>query len=681
MQECDYPEPEKEPSFFSRLQGADFPKDSENPLYQPINAYGVVGNCQSALLIAPDGSVDWGCLPDFDSPALFCRLLDAEQGGYFQVAPVDSTIPGVQRYLPQSNVLQTRFSSLTGEMALTDFMPVETLSTLPGAQVERGSSCCLVRRLTCTYGQLAVRMQLKITPQYAAATSNAALVPGHTGGVITGGQQFAGLFIGGTRSIASFSLDIEWEEQDGKPARPIIVARCTLSKGETLFFALGIADSAQAAHQLVEQILPAYDFEAELARTLDCWSTWLARCTYNGPYIEEVHRSALTLKMLTYAPTGAVVAAPTTSLPEALGEGRNWDYRYTWLRDASFTLSALSRLGFTEETHAFAHWLCSLDLPGEEGPQIMYGLRGERDLSEYELPHLSGYCNSSPVRIGNGAARQKQLDIFGELLDCIALSQVFEKGVLSGTCLPAQLWERLHLFVEFVCAHWHETDAGIWEMRSGPQHHVYSRVMCWVALDRGISLAERYELQADLPRWRLIRDQIRLDVLAHGYNSHVQAFTQFYGSCALDASNLFLPLVGFIAADDPRMDATITRIEEKLLDEQHFVYRYRTDDGLSGSEGTFLMCTFWLVDNLALQGRLSAARAIFERILQSTGTLGLFSEEIETTSRRALGNYPQAFSHLALITSALNLQQAEMRLTWAQTPISVSTALTVALEL
>ncbi|HET8843029.1 MAG TPA: glycoside hydrolase family 15 protein, partial [Ktedonobacteraceae bacterium] len=239
----------------------------------------------------------------------------------------------------------------------------------------------------------------------------------------------------------------------------------------------------------------------------------------------------------------------------------------------------------------------------------------------------------------------------------------------------------LHLFVEFVCAHWHETDAGIWEMRSGPQHHVYSRVMCWVALDRGISLAERYELQADLPRWRLIRDQIRLDVLAHGYNSHVQAFTQFYGSCALDASNLFLPLVGFIAADDPRMDATITRIEEKLLDEQHFVYRYRTDDGLSGSEGTFLMCTFWLVDNLALQGRLSAARAIFERILQSTGTLGLFSEEIETTSRRALGNYPQAFSHLALITSALNLQQAEMRLTWAQTPISVSTALTVALEL
>lgn len=659
-----------------------FPKDegildsSQQGAYQPINAYGMIGNCQSAVLVGPDGSIDWGCLPDFDSPALFCRLLDAEQGGYFQISPVDTTIPGVQCYLPESNILQTRFSSLAGEVVLTDFMPVQTLDPLASLSSEKndeGSPHCLIRRLTCSYGRLAVRMQLKVTPHYAAVSSDAVLItPASV--VLSGGQQHAGLFIGKSEHTPPFSLQVHWNEDH---TQPIIMAQGTLSKGDELFFALGVTDCMQAAHRLVEQELPTHDFEAEFIHTLGCWQRWLARCTYSGPYLEAVHRSALTLKMMTYAPTGAIVAAPTTSLPEALGEGRNWDYRYTWLRDASFTLTALSRLGFTEETRAFAHWLCSLSWDESEGPQIMYGIRGERNLPEYELGHLSGYCESSPVRIGNGAARQKQLDIFGEVLDCFYLSQHPGGAEHAFDDLPKSLWERLHAFVEQVCTHWQETDSGIWEVRGDPRHYVYSKVMCWVAVDRGIRLAEQFELQADLPHWRLVRDQIRLDILTHGYNPHIKAFTQSYHSSALDASCLFLPLVGFIAGDDPRMHATVEHIMKDLTDEHEFVYRYHADDGLTGVEGTFLMCTFWLVDNLALQGRLLEARALFERALQCTGKLGLFSEEVDPTNNRALGNYPQAFSHLALIHSALHLQQAEMRLARPRMTVPLVAAITL----
>ncbi len=290
----------------------------------------------------------------------------------------------------------------------------------------------------------------------------------------------------------------------------------------------------------------------------------------------------------------------------------------------------------------------------------MYGIRGERDLSEYELQHLSGYRDSRPVRIGNGAARQKQLDIFGEVLHCIYCIYISQRSEgCASENLPAPVWDMLCRLIEQVCSHWQETDSGIWEVRGGPQHFVYSKVMCWVALDRGVRLAEHFELRADIARWRRIRDQIHLDILTHGYNSSVEAFTQAYGSCALDASSLFLPLVGFIRADDPRMVSTAESILKQLTDEHDFVYRYRSDDGLAGEEGTFLMCTFWMADNLTLQGRLPEARALLERALGCAGKLGLFSEEVDTTNKRALGNYPQAFSHLALIHSALNIQQAE----------------------
>jgi alpha,alpha-trehalase len=628
-------------------------------MYQPINAYGVIGDCRSVSLVAPDGAVDWSCLPDFDSPAIFCRLLDAERGGYFQIAPTENTIPGQQRYLPGSNVLQTRFTSIAGEIVLTDFMPVETLSALSPQTTDttpqEGTRYNLVRIVECTRGAMAVTMTLKATPHYAATTSSVSLVADHTGAVISGGEQHLGLSIGGAQS--SFALSVEQETM-----HPIVTAQATLQRGERLVFAIGMASSAEAARMLAEQPAQMCEFEDLLAHTLECWRAWAARNTYQGAYAAEVQRSALVLKMMTYAPTGAIVAAPTTSLPEELGGVRNWDYRYTWLRDATFTLYALSTLGYSEETRAFTHWLQRLSCTNGEDLQIMYGIRGERNLTEQELPHLSGYCDSRPVRIGNEAAQQKQLDIFGEVLDCMHTYRRQGGFEQCGETLDGPLWEMMHALVEHVCAHWQEPDSGIWEVRGGPRHFVYSKVMCWVALDRGIRAAQQLHLEADLPRWCIVRDQIRADILAHGYNTTLGAFTQYYDDTALDAANLLLPLVGFIPPDDPRMRSTVERIMEQLTDENGFVYRYLACDGLAGHEGTFTICTFWLVDNLAMQGRAMEARALFERLLTHAGRLGLFSEEIDARDHVAMGNYPQAFTHIALINSAINLQKAERRL-------------------
>jgi len=634
--------------------------------YQPIDFYGVIGDCHSAVLVAPNGSVDWGCLPDFDSPAIFCRLLDAERGGFFQIAPTDTTIAGSQRYLRGSNVLQTKFSSDAGEIVLTDFMPVETLSAWQFRELnnntwtrEDGSCHSLVRIVECTQGEMSITMRLKVSPNYASSPSEVALIPNGMGAVISGGQQHIGLGVVGTYRVPSFSMFVS---QEAEEMHPSVIAKATLQEGERLLFAIGVGRNTKAARRLAEHELHQRNFDWELAHTLHCWRTWLEGSTYRGPYEEWVKRSALVLKMMTYAPTGAIVAAPTTSLPEDLGGVRNWDYRYTWLRDATFTLYALNVLGFTEEAHAFTHWLQGLSYSNGEDLQIMYGIRGERDLAEHELSHLSGYCNSQPVRIGNGAANQKQLDVFGEVLDCIHLYRRQGGFERYGEKLDGALWAMMRLLVEHVCIHWQEPDSGIWEVREDLRHFVYSKAMCWVALDRGIRAAEQLHLEADLPRWRRVRDQIRTDILTYGYNTQVGAFTQSYDSTALDASNLLLPLVGFIPPDDPRMRSTVDRIMERLTDKHGFVYRYHSDDGLPGHEGTFTICTFWLVDNLAMQGRVGEARSLFERLLSYAGHLGLFSEEIGSNGVKALGNYPQAFTHIALINSAHNLKKAEMRL-------------------
>jgi alpha,alpha-trehalase len=633
--------------------------------YEPINAYGVIGDCHSVVLVAPDGSVDWGCLPDFDSPAIFCRLLDGQQGGYFQIAPSDGTIPGSQRYLRGSNVLQTRFASTLGEVVLTDFMPVETLSAWQFREMnnntwtrEDGSCHCLVRIVECTHGELPITVRLKVTPNYAGAASEAYLVPG-IGAVVNGGDQHVGLAIVGGSLLPTYNMSIEQEPDE---AHPTVVIQATLREGERLLFAMGVGRSALAAHRLVETELHLRNFDAELAQTLHCWRKWLQNGNYTGRYSQLVERSALVLKMMTYAPTGAIVAAPTTSLPEEIGGERNWDYRFTWLRDASFTLYAFSVLGFTEEAHAFTHWLQRLSFSDGEDLQIMYGIRGERELVEQELTHLSGYCDSRPVRVGNGAANQKQLDVFGEVLDSIHLYRrqgCFER---FGEKLEGPLWYLMCVMAEHVCKHWRDMDSGIWEVRDGEHHFVYSKVMCWVALDRVIRAAEQENLEADLPHWRLVREQIRTDILTNGYNTQIGAFTQYYGGTSLDAACMLMPLVGFIPPDDPRMRSTVDRVMEQLTDERGFVYRYNVEDGLEGKEGTFTLCSFWLVDNLAMQGRVDEARSLFERLVSYAGRLGLFAEEIDGATGAALGNYPQAFTHIALINSAHNLERAEMRM-------------------
>ncbi|GHO50067.1 glycoside hydrolase family 15 protein [Ktedonospora formicarum] len=636
-----------------------------NRNYLPINSYGVIGDCHSALLVAPDGSVDWGCLPDFDSPAIFCRLLDHEHGGYFQISPTEP-IPGTQRYLRGSNVLQTRFTSTSGEMVLTDFMPVETLRAWPYQGMnnnswtrEDGSCHCLVRIVECTHGEMSISMTLKVSPNYAASPSEVSLVPGNKGILVSGGDQHVGLAIIGADILPSVTVNVV---QDQEARHPSVTLTVTLYEGERLLFALGMGRNAQATRRLVEGELHRRNFDAELAHTLHCWREWVSICNYRGPYQEWVERSALALKMMTYAPTGAIVAAPTTSLPEHIGGVRNWDYRFTWLRDATFTLYALNVLGFTDEARAFTHWLHRLTHADGESIQIMYGIRGERDLTEMELSHLDGYCGSRPVRVGNGAAKQKQMDVFGEVLDCIHLYRRQGGFERYGETLDGPLWTLMCELVEHVCAHWQDPDSGIWEVRGEDRHYVYSKVMCWVALDRGIRAAQQLNLEADLPRWLLVRDQIRADILANGYDTNIGAFTQSYGDTALDGANLLLPLVGFIPPDDPRMRSTIDRMMEQLTDENGFVYRYISEDGLEGHEGTFTICTFWLVDNLAMQGRVDEARSLFERLLSYAGRLGLFSEEVDTDSRGALGNYPQAFTHIALINSAFNLRKAEIRM-------------------
>jgi Glucoamylase and related glycosyl hydrolases len=632
--------------------------------YQSITSYGVIGDCHTALLISPEGSVDWGCLPDFDSPAIFCRLLDAQHGGYFQIAPTEGTIPGSQCYIPGSNILQTRFASILGGIVLTDFMPVETLSAcsqqpdtkhVPRTE-EENSFHCLVRSVECTHGTMSVTMKLKVSPDYASSPSQIMLVPDGKGVVVSGPQQHVALGVVGTSLLPSFSFEIDQEEDVWHQT---VMTRVTLHEGERLLFILGMGSSRDAALKLVEDVFPQRDFAAELAHTLHCWRQWVAGCDYHGPYAEWVQRSALALKMMTYAPTGAVVAAPTTSLPEELGGERNWDYRFTWLRDAALTFSSLNILGFTDETRAFTYWLHRLSPMDSDDVQIMYGIRGERELPELELSHLSGYCNSSPVRIGNEAVQQKQHDVFGEVLDCLYLSRLWENGESSSEVLNGPLWELIQTLVEYVCAHWQEPDSGIWEVRGDTRHYVYSKVMCWVTLDRAVRIVQHLNLNADLPRWIMVRDQIHLDILTHGYNQTIGAFTQSYGDTALDASSLLLPLVGFLPPDDPRMCSTVDRIMEEMSDEHGFVYRYVSADGLRGSEGTFTPCTFWLVDNLAMQGRVNEAHSLFERLMAYAGNLGLFAEEIDASSGMALGNYPQAFTHCALINSACNLSRAE----------------------
>ena len=602
--------------------------DSAGP-YPPISDYGLIGDAHSCALVSRSGSIDWCCLPRFDSPSIFGRILDWENGGYFQV-----TVPDARsirrRYLPETNILETAFETDSGLATLTDFMPVHEHAE-PDMPFEAGTNQHIARILRCTEG--AVRFSLVCRPRfdYGAITPYTALQDEHSG-IAHGGAQGISLF-------CSADLDLRDDQfvADGRlPAGDAVYADVTY---ETHF-----SPSVRTVDKRV--------FGRWLNGTKRYWEEWAAQCTYQGADRPQILRSALTLKALTYAPSGALVAAPTTSLPERIGGDLNWDYRFTWIRDATFALYSLFILGFTQTARAYQQWLDWSTAGRARDLQLMYGLGGERRLTEIELPELDGYRGSRPVRIGNEAQTQFQLDIYGEVVDTAYLYQRYVGE------LHEQQWAFLRRVADFVLDHWREPDDGIWESRDGRQQHVYSKVMCWVALDRMVKLAQARSLPSDVDRWSAVRDEIRDEVLTRGYDADRGAFVQAYGSKELDASSLLLPLVRFIPAKDPRMRSTIAAIERELTSDDGLVYR-NFMHGERGSEGTFLICSFWLTDNLIMLGEVERARALFDRLTGYANDLGLFSEEIDGRTGEMLGNFPQALTHFGHIGAAVNLRRAE----------------------
>lgn len=602
--------------------------------YQPIENYGIIGNMRTVALVGINGAIDWYCYPHFDSPSVFGAILDDRRGGRFSIQPIGGQIRHKQFYWPNTNILVTRFLSAGGIAEIEDFMPVGLPSDSPWYHH-------VFRRLKCVRG--AMKFSLECRPAFDYGRKR------HVVEKVCDGAIFKseGLSMG-----LSTDLPLTVDEQGG--AR----AEFTLEQGQSRVFIFkkidapvcGLPPSADEAQELFEG-------------TVQYWRKWLSSCTYRGRWREQVYRSALALKLLTFSPTGAIVAAPTCSLPEVIGGGRNWDYRYTWMRDAAFTIYAFLRIGFAQEAAGFLDWMTNYAAtavhPQEPAP-IMLTIRGERDLGERVLDHWEGYRGSGPVRIGNGAYKQFQNDIYGELLDAFYLSNKYVAPV------SYDVWRQIRSRINWVCENWKLPDEGIWEVRKSPEHFVYSKVMNWVALDRAIRLAEKRSFPTDLVRWQRIRDEIYEEIMSRGWSEESRTFTQAYDRSELDASLLIMPLVFFMAPNDPRMLRTIDAImrspSQGGLFSDGLLYRYppRTD-GLPGEEGTFNMCSFWLVEALTRAGamdadRLDQARLLFERMLGYANHLGLYGEQTGPQGE-ALGNFPQAFTHLALISAAFNLDR------------------------
>lgn len=604
--------------------------------YQPIENYGLIGNMHTAALVGRHGSIDWFCFPHFDSPSVFAAILDEHKGGYFRIMPCREAVTSKQFYWPDTNVLVTRFLSPDGVGEIVDFMPV-------GLAAQEITYHGLIRRVRTTRGAMKFRMECHPAFNYARAQHRLQVTPE--------GARFDSPGL----SLALMTAIPIQQDGDG------VTTEFILHEGQEAEFVLREVKTDVGCGTPLRVTEAQELFE----RTITYWRRWLAQCTYTGRWREMVHRSALALKLLTFEPTGAIVAAPTCSLPESLGGVRNWDYRYTWIRDAAFTIYGLLRIGFTEEAANFMSWLDARchELGPDGSLQIMYGLDGRHTLTEEILPHFEGYKGSGPVRIGNGAYNQLQLDIYGELLDSVYLYNKY------GAPISYDLWVPLRRMVNWVCTHWQQADEGIWEVRGGQQHFLYSKLMCWVAVDRALRLAEKRSLPADRGEWLKVRDQIYEEIMHQGWNAKRQAFMQSYGSNTLDAANLMMPLTLFLAPTDPRilktLDAILCTPEQGGLVSDSLVYRYNTveaGDGLDGVEGTFNICTFWLVEALTRAGRtdhtrLNQARLMFEQMLGYANHLGLYAEELGP-SGEALGNFPQAFTHLALISAAFNLDRA-----------------------
>ena len=595
--------------------------------YKPIEDYGVIGDLHTVALVGKDGSIDWCCLPHFDSPSVFAAVLDAKKGGHFKIAPVGHSVQK-QMYLPDSCVLVTRFLSEAGVGEVIDFMPLKPASK------DASHAHQIVRLVKVVRGSVRFKVECAPAFDYARGSHEVSITP--EGAVFESGQHRLGL-------TGPVPLAIEGGA---------VTAEIEMRIGDERAFVLRYTD-AQDETPVLD---PGFDGHGAFDATTTAWRRWASGIKYNGRWREMVIRSAMTLKLLTFEPTGAIVAAPTTSLPEEIGGVRNWDYRYTWIRDAAFTVYGFMRLGLTHEAERFVRFIeARAQEANDDGSlQIMYGINGEHDLPEVELFHLEGYRGSGPVRIGNAASNQLQLDIYGELMDSVYLSNK------HGSPISYDLWQHLRGLLDYVVNNWRRTDEGIWEVRGGQQHFVYSKLMCWVALDRGIRLADKRSFPSDRARWLAARDEIYEEIMEKGWNPDLKSFVQHYGSDALDASNLLMPLTFFISPTDPRLESTLNATLKTLVSDS-LVYRYQVgegaSDGLAGDEGTFSMCTFWLVEALTRAGRLEEARLIFEKMLTYANHLGLYAEEIGPTGEQ-LGNFPQAFTHMGLISAAFNLDRA-----------------------
>jgi GH15 family glucan-1,4-alpha-glucosidase len=587
-------------------------------LASKIEDYALIGDCQTAALVSREGSIDWLCLPRFDSGACFAALLGTADNGRWVISPAAEEYQVTRSYRGDTLVLDTRFRTATGEILLTDFMPMRDGGRLNIVRIVRG-----VR------GEVPVRLELTLRFDY--------------GSIVPWVQRTKD---GITAIAGPDRVHIHADRQlHGKDLTTI--SEFTLKEGEEAQFTMNWHPS-----HLPEEAVD--DAQKALDRTLRWWQEWSKRCKYDGEWRKHVMRSLITLKALTYDPTGGIVAAPTTSLPEQFGGVRNWDYRFCWLRDSTFTLLALLDAGYVEEAHAWREWLLRAIAGSPNEASIMYGISGERRLTELELEWLPGYESSRPVRIGNAAHKQFQLDVFGELAD------TFYQSRRSGLKTEAPAWKLEKALLDFLESNWQKPDEGIWEMRGPRRHFTHSKMMAWVSVDRAVRSAEEFELEGPVKKWKALRDQIHDEVCAQGFDADVGAFTQFYGSKNLDASLLMMALVGFLPPTDARVIGTVQAIENNLLTPEKFVLRYTPDesvDGLPEGEATFLPCTFWLADNLALQHRNDEAREVFERLIGICNDVGLLAEEYDTRVKRMAGNFPQALSHIGLVNTAYNLDK------------------------
>ena len=601
-----------------RRAGLDYHDLAVVTVHPSIEDYALIGDEQTAALVGTDGSVDWLCLPRFDSAACFARMLGDEDNGYWRIAPVGADRCTRRAYRRDTLVLDTEWETEQGSVRVTDLMP------------QRDRAPDLVRVVEGLDGEVTLHSVLKLRFDYGSIIPWVRRADGHR--VAVAGPDSTWL-----RSEPEVT---SWGEDYGTHAE------FTVKKGEKVAFVL----TWHPSHERRPPLVDPYD---ALRHSVEDWRAWVSRCRYKGPYRDAVVRSLITLKALTYAPTGGIVAAPTTSLPEEPGGVRNWDYRYCWLRDSTLTLNALLAAGYQEEAEAWRNWLLRAVAGDPADLQIMYGVAGERRLPEFELPWLSGFAESAPVRSGNDAVKQLQLDVYGEVMDSLSLARE------SGLSAQPDVWALQTALLDFLRTHWQQPDEGLWEVRGGRRQFVHSKVMVWVAADRAVRTLERHpELDGDLDGWRALRDEVHREVCEKGYDPERNTFTQSYDSRELDAALLLIPRVGFLPPDDPRVIGTIDAVREELA-HGGFLRRYSTDDadvdGLPGGEGAFLVCSFWLADALYMTGRTKEARELFERLAGLANDVGLLSEEYDPMTGRHLGNFPQAFSHIGLVNTALAL--------------------------